>query len=338
MPHFHQSGGSPDVAEIPTELRSCEYWRPSVGRVRDAMLGFRITAVDWRGLAPIRPEGNQFVPAAREVENVCFMCEDAVRKGRMIDFGWLPNDVIKQGGIRGGPLWDRGYLGQPFRAPWILYHRWDHEADDPAVAVLLINPMDETHGPVEICELQPMRLNGADMLVICDRGLFEHNAADESRLRYNAIMAPSQLRFSTDEESYLRLNGPGKSPGAAAAGNIGDPLMTALLMLNTRGVPRETIVADAKLNAARIKNRKPPIPPYDVVHSEGYVTAVLARKERRERAGHGGTHASPHFHLRMGHPRNYASGKSVFIADTLVNASEEAKAAFRASRSHYRMR
>jgi hypothetical protein len=40
----------------------------------------------------------------------------------------------------------------------------------------------------------------------------------------------------------------------------------------------------------------------------------------------------------MGHPRNYATGRSIWIADTLVNATEEQRAGFKANRSHYEVR
>jgi hypothetical protein len=134
------------------------------------------------------------------------------------------------------------------------------------------------------------------------------------------------------------LQNNGQSPQQAASCNIGDPIICCLMILATRGVERETIRPSEKLQRARMKNRKPPIPNYDRVNSEPYVTAVLARGHRERSEGLGGHHASPQFHIRMGHPRSYATGKSIWIADTLVNATDEQRAGFKANRSHYEVR
>jgi hypothetical protein len=40
----------------------------------------------------------------------------------------------------------------------------------------------------------------------------------------------------------------------------------------------------------------------------------------------------------MGHPRHYATGRSIWIADTLVNATEEQRRSFKSNRSHYAVR
>jgi len=117
-------------------------------------------------------------------------------------------------------------------------------------------------------------------------------------------------------------------------GNVVDPVMTALAILNTKGIVNETIRASDKLNSARRKAGKSIIPPYRKVNSSGYVTALLARQERKGE-GKGGTHASPITHIRMGHLRNYKSGEVSFVRDTIVNASEEARLNFKSTRSHY---
>jgi hypothetical protein len=85
---------------------------------------------------------------------------------------------------------------------------------------------------------------------------------------------------------------------------------------------------DPKLIRAREKRGRVPIPSHDVVKSEPYVTALLARQGPK-------MHASPITHLRMGHIRNLPLGKKTFIRDALVNGTDEAKAAFASTRSHY---
>ena len=110
--------------------------------------------------------------------------------------------------------------------------------------------------------------------------------------------------------------------------------MTGLMILNTRNMPRNKVVASEKLNGSCVKRGKPIIPPYDRIDSSPYVTAILSRQDRVAGAK-GGTHASPMMHIRRGHIRNYASGERRFISDTLVNATEDMRKQFVSQRSHY---
>ena len=105
---------------------------------------------------------------------------------------------------------------------------------------------------------------------------------------------------------------------------------------NTRGVVQKKVEVDAKLNKARVRRGKTPIPPYRRVESKNYVTLVMERIER-VRKPPTGTHASPVMHMRLGHWRNYQTGQRSFIRDTLVNASDEARAEFLLGRSHYKV-
>jgi hypothetical protein len=111
-------------------------------------------------------------------------------------------------------------------------------------------------------------------------------------------------------------------------------------IIGDAGATRETVTAPEKLQRARRRSGKPPIPPYERVPTEAYVTAIMARGAPKLRGEGMGSHASPEPHLRRGHIRTYATGRTSLIADTLVNFSEEAKAAFRRgsffpNRSHY---
>jgi hypothetical protein len=311
-----------------------ESWPATIGQVRDAMLGRHVVGPNfapWCGVN--QAEADNFAPSIGEVERISEMCCEAVRYGRMIDFGFLPNDAIKQGGRRGGPLWSRGFIGMPFLEPWVLYHTWE---DGPAVC--LVNPKGDrpTGNDWEVCELTPSLVKGDRMLCIGDRGLFKFpETAIVDWNKYGAHMSPNTIRYMPGEIGRQINNG--DSPGGSAAGNVGDPVMLALMILNTRNIVRETIRAPAKLNKARLKNRHEPIPPYDVVHSAPYVTAIANRRSGVRGEDQGGHHASPIPHLRIGHPREYASGRTIFIKDTLVNAGETARDAF-LNRSHYEVK
>jgi hypothetical protein len=140
---------------------------------------------------------------------------------------------------------------------------------------------------------------------------------------------------------------PGTSVEGAAMTNCLDPFVTALLLLHTDGVPVIRIEPSVKLNTARVKSGKLPLPSMLRVVSGPYVTALQARRHR-QRGVSTGTHASPIFHWRIGHWRYYQDGHQpgtalpcqgerapwrIRIRDAVVNAKGEAREAF--LRSHY---
>jgi hypothetical protein len=317
------------IAAAEADMTEVAVWNPTVQQVRDVVLHWGIAGPDFTQVMDLLPDAKQYVPTQAEVERVSEMAHDAVTAGRVIDFGYLPNDVLKYGGNRGGNLWQQGAIGMPFDQPWMLLHSWEG-----GVCVYLINPRDDG---AEACELQPAKVGSMLSLLISDRGMFfsEH---DQVATKYFATMAPAALRYQRDPVHWARANGGADAKGEreAAAGNVGDPLMAALLILSTRNVSRETVRAPAKLQKARAKNGKPPIPDYDRVDATMYVTAISLRGHRRERGEDlGGTHRSPVPHIRIGHPRQYATGRSIFIKDTLVSVTDEQRAAFKSTRSHY---
>jgi hypothetical protein len=312
------------------DLSDMREWQPTVAQVRDVILRRHVIGMEMPGIGTMfEPRAETFAPSQAEIERVNEMLCEATRAGRFIDFGYIPNDVLIAGSQRGGPLWNQGAIGMPFRDPWALYHLWDH-----GVALYLVNPNGEAE--VEIAELNAIRMGNDRLLSIADRGVFCRQP--DKPQRYNCWVLPAMTRFWLDPE-HRQLANNGNTPEGAAASNIGDPLFTALLILNTRNVERETVSAPQKLQKARAKARKAPIPSYVRINALPYVTAVQARGKPRQDRGEaqGGTHRSPVAHIRMGHPRHYASGRSIFIADTLVNVPEDQRAAFKSNRSHYRV-
>jgi hypothetical protein len=152
------------------------------------------------------------------------------------------------------------------------------------------------------------------------------------------------MRFALLADAAAVINN-NLSPYAACAGNVLDPIVTGLMVLATKGIERETIAASEKLQKARRRSNKPPIPSYDRVNTALYVTAWSLGKTRVRGAERGGTHASPVPHLRAGHLRTYVSGRQTFVSDTLVNVSAATRQAFKSgkgdlsglglNRSHY---
>jgi hypothetical protein len=303
-------------------------WDPTVVQMRDAIQDGRICAIDFGEMMQLQPRGHSYRVKQDEVELANVMALEAVTAGRVIDFGFLPNAVLKHGGNRGGPLWNISALPMPFQEPWILYHRWEGQT-----GIYLINPSAHADA-FEVVELQPAAVDGDKVLLIGDRGEFHKVAGELPDKRYDALMVPSAARFAASAEDRQRINN-GGTPEAAAAGNVGDPVMTALLIFNTRNVERETVRAPEKLQKARRRSGKPLIPDYDRINAAPYVTAITLRSAPYRGEGKGGTHRSPVPHIRLGHPRTYSTGRSIFIRDTLVNVPADRREEFKSSRSHY---
>jgi len=311
-------------------MRDLDEWRPTPQMIRETVAKSMIVAP---GLIARKgdDEERRRIPSQYEVEIACKLMREAIFAGRMIDFGYVPNTVIMDCGKRAGPLYQRGAFVQPFHDPWVFMHSWEM-----AVAIYLVNPLEQhkaSGADFEAVELMAGKYLGDGLLVIGDRVWLTTDGRDVDF--YGCNVAPCAWRFVPGAESMNN----GGTPEQAAAGNVLDPVMTALLILATVGVRRETIEPSPKLNKARAKSGKPPIPPYDVVHSEEYVTALSMRGKRFIRGeDQGGTHHSPVPHLRRGHLRTYESGKVSLIHDTLVRVSPEAREAFKAARTHYSVR
>lgn len=190
----------------------------------------------------------------------------------------------------------------------------------------------------EVTCLEGLVINGVKMLGVTDRVLVDGPETARAGT-YAAHVIPFLWRFpGMDDEPVFKMvatNRKDQDIAHAAAGNAIDPIMVALMLLNTRGVKQQTVQVDPKLNKARVRRGKAPIPPYRKVDSANYVTLVMDRLEHVKRAPQGGTHASPVMHMRLGHWRHFHTGEKTFIKDTLVNATEEMREQFQAQRTHY---
>lgn len=130
-------------------------------------------------------------------------------------------------------------------------------------------------------------------------------------------IGPNLLTFS--------LHDPGSGPGSktrevadrAAITMIKLAVKTLLLAMSTDGVGKEKLPAPERLNAARKRKGKPPIPSCTVLHVSHY----------RDRQGqqHAATGRHVRLHLRAGHIRNQPCGpgslerKKIFISPVIVN-------------------
>lgn len=316
------------------------HWNPTPQQVREVILGDGL-----RGMMPdrVRPEHRSYIPAVDTITIASVVAKDAIRGGRLIDFGEWTNEAIIAGSNRGGPMWQAGGLPLPFNNSFIFMHTWRHVfQDEPYTAsgVYLVVPLtDEMPGVVDVTELQAMMLSGERRLTYGDRVQMSPDAGNKNG--YTAIVQPNIWRFvdgfefMNENAHHQRHRELEQHIAGAAASNICDPTILALLILNTRNIPRETIRASEKLLRARMRSGKSPIPPYDVVNSEMYITALTRSRARHDPEPGGGTHRSPIPHVRLGHLREYPSGRSAVIDSTMVNVPPEARASFKSARSHY---
>lgn len=319
-------------------------------RFRDVVMSHNITSgpgIDTR-----------YMPTSRELETICDMAEYAVKHGQVIDFGYWPNDMIREVGTRGGELYTKNALGHPFSSPYVIIHSWN-DPKLPLTKLLpedmkekkltcsyLVNPFPNENAKELCCDFEAMQfesliIGGQNVLGIADR--IALNNEESRKYGYYVVQCiPFALRFQGSalfkhpDFKVMASNRRQDDIMHAAAGNVCDPVMVALMLLNTRGVRSETISFD-KLNKSRAKSNKPLIPPYRRVDSTGYVTAIMNRVQRHSGPGIG-THASPVMHVRQGHWRHYKTGERSFVRDTLVNATQDARNEFLAGRSHYKMK
>ena len=288
----------------------------------------------------------RYMPSTAEMTTINRMIKYAVGRGQVIDFGHWPNDMIREVGHRGGNLYCQGALGHPFSTPYIFVHTWNDSLLPSTMETIgcayLVNPFSEGK---ELCiDFEAMTLEGLQIprdsneqyLGVGDRISLDASASKEHGF-YACQVVPFAKRWpnliDNDEFQRFATNRNGDDMDIAAAGNVADPIMVALMLLNTRGVVQETISFD-KLNKIRARSNKPLYPPYNKVKSSNYVTAIMNRFKRSPGPGTG-THASPIMHVRKGHWRNYKTGEHSFIRDTLVNADKETKQNFMSTRSHY---
>ena len=138
----------------------------TMGGIRDAALACNV-------IIPGLPDQADKMPTHGEVVIIAEMARSAIRTGRAIDFGHIPNNVIVDGGMRGASLYDQGAFPQPFEAPWLFVHTWDH-GGHRMLCAYLVNPLRDQRGAdagCEVVELQPAILGRMRVLVIADRAL-----------------------------------------------------------------------------------------------------------------------------------------------------------------------
>lgn len=221
-----------------------------------------------------------------------------VREGRMIDFGFVPNEVLKQSSTTSRTLFEAGELGNPFDV-WLGVMPW--EGGFTAYHVM------HKDGAFNIVEYYGIHKPGAAKPLILVWDL----------ISIRAETGTTMTGAWPVQESFLPISGTYEEEQKRGANSL-DPLVTMLKLLSDTSVPVEYVPAPDRLNRHREKQGRVPIPAHHVVHTRDYISA-LRHGASVKGAAKGGTHASPIAHWRRAHQRHLASGRIVKVKASQVN-------------------
>lgn len=213
---------------------------------------------------------------------LCAVIDD----GCMIDFGFVPNEMIKTVSGATREVFESGELLHPFQN-WLGVMAWEGGCNGYFV----------NQSPVD----------GADHLLVTEYYGVDAPGIGPTVLFFDAV----KIRVGGVGNTLLEpmpvipYAGDTLATRKARASNSLDPLVTMLRMLADASVPVERVEPPGKLNRARAKSGKLPIPAHTVVRTEDYVTHFTAHKARQGRGeAKGGSHASPIAHWRRAHQRH----------------------------------
>lgn len=236
-------------------------------------------------------------------QSVMNSVEDAIMEGRMIDFGRVPNSVLKAESLRARAAFEGGDLAHPFADGWVGTMSWEGGFNayyvKPSPTVLLVFELygvETTKGPAVMLY---------DGVAIDVRG--------PGDTRCTPVPLVSELSRTPLPEGKTRMQF-----DTERAANALDPLVTMLRFLADASIPVDPVVPPVRLNKARLKRGKAAIPAHTVVHTADYVTTLL-HPHQGGHASQGGHHASPVAHFRRSHLRRIAADRVVQVRSSKVN-------------------
>ena len=266
----------------------------SAEQFRNAVLG--------DGMIAINPMINMH--ETQHAELLTKMLRTVVEEGRMIDFGYIPNDLIKSESQRAREVFESGELLEPFTT-WLGVTWWEGGYNGYHVTTVNDHP-----GNYHVAELYGINMPSiGPLILIYDLMIIEIHGIGETRVRPCDMQYPAG-RYETDAEAKAR--------GA----NSLDPLVTMLRFLADASIEVTHSPAPEKLNKARLQKGKFAIPEHSVVHTKDYVAMIRGHTSNGKRTYQGGHHASPVAHWRRAHMRHLQSGKIIPVRSSKVNWRE----------------
>jgi hypothetical protein len=224
---------------------------------------------------------------------------DVVSSGRMIDFGYLPSDLLAEESHRSRDLFEAGEFEWPYE-DWFAVSSWEG-----GMCGYLFTRYHSPRYPGRIysTEFYGVALPGELPTVLLYDIIGIEPAPD------NTLLWPCKFVVPQSEAEDIKR-----------ASNSLDPLVTFLRILADASIPVIDRPAPEKLNKARAKAGKRPIPAHHEVLTRDYVSMFRAGKHAKPAKG--GHHASPRAHWRRSHKRTLASGKVVSVRSSRINWRE----------------
>ena len=235
-----------------------------------------------------------------QVDFLLGILRKTIREGRMIDFGFLPNKVIKETSWATREVYTAGELQHPYE-DWLAVSAWEGGMCGYYFAPFL---QPNRILAVELYGIAPPGKTPA--VVINDIVSLESVGED---IRISPWPMIDRMRESSKD---MQDRG----------GNLIDPLVTFLRLLSDASVPITDHPAPEKLNKRRIIQGKFPIPAHTRVETHNYVSLVQGHAPGHSPA-RGGHHASPIPHWRRAHQRHLQTGRVVPVRSSKVNWREQ---------------
>jgi hypothetical protein len=238
--------------------------------------------------------------ARLDFEKIAQEVETTVKQGRMIDFGYVPNAVIKAESTRARDAFEAGELIHPYEDGWVGTMAWEGGFNGYYVSPA-VGP-----GELVVVELYGTKApTGHDILLFYD-------AVGIRPVPGKTLLSPYPMPHRLNAFDELQSE-------RMRASNSLDPLVTMLRMLADASIPISRFEPPTKLNKAHAKAGKPLIPSHAIVHTNDYVSQLTARSSRRTAGDGTGRHASPVAHWRRSHLRHLSNERVVKVRSSKVN-------------------
>ena len=226
------------------------------------------------------------------------MLQRVITEGRMIDFGFIPNEIIKAESLRAREAFETNELQHPY-SEWLGVSAWEGGMNG-----YLISPSPYDSGEIIVLELYGVSVPGVlDVIFVYDIVSIKVIGPGHTNVAPTEMQDPE---YNRTEELQKR--------GA----NSLDPLVAMLRFLADATIPVIDCPAPERLNRKRLAQGKFLIPAHSVVQTRDYISAFHATKHARgeDRGGH---HSSPVSHWRRAHMRNLSDGRVIPVRSAKVN-------------------
>jgi hypothetical protein len=253
------------------------------------------------GLLAINPMLN--ILEDKDVNFIQRVLSNCVAEGRMIDFGYVPNAMIKAESTRSREMFEAGEFQHPYDS-WLGVSAWEGGFNG-----YYITPHPDWDGAILVVELYGVSApNRGNVVLVYDMVSLKVDGPGHTLVSPAAMTYPGR--------GYPETQGELSARGA----NSLDPLVTMLRLLADASIPVITKDPPERLNRVRVKQGKWPIPGHTIVNTKDYVANFVSAAGRgRTGVDKGGTHASPIAHWRRAHLRHLEGGRVVSVKSSKVN-------------------